>query len=271
MLAWNANHIRNPRRLGQHFLIDQSLLQRIVDHAALMRGETILEIGAGTGNLTAVIQRHASKVMAIEKDHRLATLLRQRFRHNNNVEVIEGDILKIALPTFDKVVATPPYNISSKLIFLLLKKSITSMTMVLQREFAQRLVADPRSANYGRLTVTVRHKADTELLDFVSRKAFRPVPRVDSFIIRIVPKTQIAAVNEGFLNQMLLYLFSQRRRILKGVLKHAMDTSTNEALEDLVEPKDLFEKRIFQLTTPEFESLANCLYPQRKLFKPLNK
>lgn len=242
----------------------------MVDHAALMRGETILEVGAGTGNLTAVIQRHTTKVMAIEKDHRLATLLRQRFRHNNNVEVIEGDILKIPLPTFDKVVASPPYNISSKLIFLLLERSTKPMTMILQKEFAQRLVADPGSANYGRLTVAVRHKADTELLDFVPRTAFRPIPRVDSFVIRIVPKTQIAVVNECFLNQMLLRLFSQRRRTLKGVLRHAMDTSTNEALEDLVEPTDLLKKRIFQLTTPEFESLANCLYPQRKLFKPLN-
>jgi 16S rRNA (adenine1518-N6/adenine1519-N6)-dimethyltransferase len=271
MLVWNANQIRNPRRFGQHFLIDRSVLNRIVEYATLKKNETILEIGAGTGNLTAVIQRHVGKVIAIEKDHRLAALLQQRFQNNCNVKVILGDILKLSLPVFDKVVASPPYSISSKLIFLLLKRNVKSMILVLQKEFALRLVADPGSTNYGRLTVAVTHKANTELLDFVPKTAFRPIPRVDSFIVRITPKIPIASVNERFLNQMMLYLFSQRRRTLKGVLRRAMEKRENKALQGLVESKDLLNKRVFQLTTSDFENLSNYLYPQRKLFKLLNK
>jgi 16S rRNA (adenine1518-N6/adenine1519-N6)-dimethyltransferase len=271
MLAWDASQIRNSRRFGQHLLIDRSVLHRLVEYATLKRNETILEVGAGTGNLTAAIQRRAGKVIAIEKDHRLATLLQQRFRDKDNVKVIVGDILKVSLPVFDKVVANPPYNISSKLIFLLLKRNVKSMTLVLQKEFALRLVAEPGSTNYGRLTVAVTHKTNTELLDFVPKTAFRPIPRIDSFIVRITPKTPITSVNEHFLNQMMLYLFSQRRRTLKGVLRRAMDQGKNETLQDLVGSKDLLNKRIFQLTTSEFENLSNYLYPQRKLFKLLNK
>jgi len=183
------------------------------------------------------------------------------------VKIVEGDVLRIRLPIFDKVVASPPYNISSKLIFSLLRRKLKSMTMVLQKEFALRLVADPGSAEYGRLTVALRHKANTHLLDFVPRTVFRPIPRVDSHIVRIIPKGDITSVNESFFGQTVRYLFSQRKRILRGVLKRAANTSLGEPLDSFVETADLLEKRIFQLTTHEFEILSNYLYPRRKLFK----
>jgi len=267
----NSRRIANPRRYGQNFLTDDTILQRIVDHAALRKDETILEVGAGTGNLTAVIRRHTNKAIAVENDHRLVGILRKRFQGDDNVEIIEGDILKVALPAFDKVVANPPYNISSKLIFLLLEKKFSSMTMVLQKEFASRLVAEAGSADYGRLTVAVNHKANVELLDFVPRTAFRPIPEVDSQIVRIVPKARIVPVNEVFLHQMMRYLFSQRRRTLRGVLRRATETIAKESLGKIIEPKDLLERRVFQLTTSEFEHLSNLLYPQRKILKQLSK
>ena len=267
----NSRRIANPRRYGQNFLIDDAILQKVVGHSALRSDETVLEVGAGTGNLTAAIRQHAHKVIAVEKDHRLVETLRNRFRGDNKVEIVEGDILKIPLPTFDKVVASPPYSISSKLIFLLLEKKLCSMTMVLQKEFALRLAAKAGSADYGRLTVSVKHKANVELLDFVPRTAFRPIPEVDSQIVRIVPKARITPVNEAFLQQMTRYLFSQRRRTLKGVLRRATETTAKESLERVIEPKDLLERRVFQLTSPEFEHLSNLLYPQRKILRQLNK
>jgi len=271
MVVRNSRQISNPQRSGQNFLTDDAILQRIVDHAVLREDETALEVGAGTGNLTALIRQYASRVIAVEKDRRLVNTLRKRFQRNDNVEIIEGDILKIPLPAFDKVVASPPYSISSRLIFLLLQKKFNSMTLVLQKEFALRLAAEAGSADYGRLTVAVNHKADVELLDFVPRTAFRPIPKVDSQIVRIVPKASIVPVNEVFLDQMMRYLFSQRRRALRGVLRRAAESNAKESLERIIEPKDLLKRRIFQLTPPEFENLSNLLYPQRKILKLLNK
>jgi len=267
MLTWDATRTRSLRRWGQHFLVDSAVLQKIADYAALRREETVLEVGAGTGNLTALLQRYAGKVIAIEKDRRLANLLRQRFHGKSHVEIIEGDILKVSLPAFNKVVSSPPYYISSKLIFLLLRKNFDSMTMTFQREFASRLVAESGSADYGRLTIAVKHRADVELLDFIPKTAFRPVPRVDSYIVRIVPKAEVPPVDEVFLDRMLRYLFSQRKRTLRGVLKRAMDPMMNRLLESLVRPTALLEKRIFQLTISELESLSDSLYPHQELLK----
>jgi len=267
MSVRDDGRIHSTRRWGQHFLVDAALLQKIVDYAMLQEGETILEVGAGTGNLTTALQRYASKVIAIEKDATLANLLRRKFHDKSNVEIVEGDVLKIPLPIFDKVVSSPPYYISSKLIFLLLKRDFDSMTMTFQKEFASRLVAEPGAPNYGRLTVAVQHRADVELLDLIPRKAFRPVPRVDSYIVRIVPRCETTHVDEDFLDRMVRHLFSQRRRILKGVLKRAMDSTTNSSLESLVKPSTLLDKRVFQLTTQEMENLSNCLHSHRRLFK----
>jgi len=267
MPARDDSRIHSIRRWGQHFLVDPAVLQKVVDYAVLEQGETILEVGAGTGNLTTVLQQYASKVIAIEKDPALANLLRRKFHGKSNVEIVEGDVLRISLPAFDKVVSSPPYYISSKLIFLLLRRDFDSMTMTFQKEFASRLVAEPGSANYGRLTVAVQHKADVELLDFIPRRAFRPVPRVDSYIVRIVPRHETTHVDEGFLDRMVRHLFSQRKRILKGVLKRAMDPSANRSLESLVRPRALLEKRVFQLTTHELENLSNCLHTHQSLFK----
>jgi len=267
MPARDDSRIHSSRRWGQHFLVDPAFLQKIVDYAVVQQGETILEVGAGTGNLTTILQRYASKVVAIEKDPALANLLQRKFHGKSNVEIVEGDVLRISLPTFDKVVSSPPYYISSKLIFLLLKRDFDSMTMTFQKEFASRLDAKPGSANYGRLTVAVQHRADVELLDFIPRSAFRPVPRVDSYIVRIAPRHETTHVDEDFLDRMVRYLFSQRKRILKGVLKRAMDSTANRSLESLVRPRALLEKRVFQLTTHELENLSNCIRTHQSLFE----
>jgi 16S rRNA (adenine1518-N6/adenine1519-N6)-dimethyltransferase len=154
---------------------------------------------------------------------------------------------------------------------MFLKRPLKPMTLVFQREFALRLTADPGSANYGRLTVAVRHRANTQLMEFVPRTAFRPIPKVDSCIVGITPKLFVTPVDENFLDQLIRYLFSQRRRTIKGALRHATRTAARKPLHSLVEPADLLEKRIFQLTPSEFESISNNLSPQRKLFKFSNR
>lgn len=263
----DASRNRKFKWLGQRFLVDSVVLHKIADYAMLRRDETVLEVGAGTGNLTSILEERVNKIIAIEKDPWLANFLRKKFHDKKHVEIIEGDILKVHLPPFDKVVSSPPYYISSRLTFLLLKKNFNSMTMTFQREFASRLVAEPGSPNYGRLTIAVKHRADVELLDFVPKTAFRPIPRVDSHIVRIVPRAKATCVNEVFLDRMVRYLFSQRKRTLKGVLNRAIDPKAKKPLESLVEPTALLQKRIFQLTTSELENLSNTLYPHQALFK----
>ncbi len=263
----DADRSRKSKQLGQHFLVDSVVLHKIADYAKLQRNETVLEVGAGTGNLTAILEERVDKVIAIEKDPRLANSLRKKFHDKKHVEIIEGDILKVPLPPFDKVVSSPPYYISSRLTFLLLKKNFNSMTTTFQREFASRLVAEPGLPNYGRLTVAVKHRADVELLDFVPKTAFRPIPRVDSHIVRIVQRAQATCVDEVFLDRMVRYLFSQRRRTLRAVLNRAIDPKATKPLEGLVKPNALLQKRVFQLTTFELENLSNTLYPHQALFK----
>ena len=108
--------VRIKKKLGQHFLTNEETKHRIVNYADIINKNIVLEIGAGTGDLTSIIKEKAMKVIAVEKDKDLVKILKGRFSNESKVEVIEGDILKIDLPQYDKIVSTPPYNISSKLI-----------------------------------------------------------------------------------------------------------------------------------------------------------
>jgi 16S rRNA (adenine1518-N6/adenine1519-N6)-dimethyltransferase len=144
------------RRIGQNFLVDRDVLSRIADYAELNPADSILEIGAGTGNLTEVLSRRAGRVYAVEVDGGLAMGLKGRFA---NVKVIEGDALKVELPDYNKVVSNLPYQISSKITYRLLSKPFDLAVLMYQREFAKRLIAAPGTAGYGRLSMVVGHYA----------------------------------------------------------------------------------------------------------------
>ena len=139
-------------------------------------------------------------------------------RDEKGLLVVQGDILRVDLPSFDKVVSSPPYTISSGLLFFLLARKFRSATMTFQKEFAERLVAKPGTRDYGRLTVMLQHAASAQLFDFVPRTAFRPVPKVDSFMVQIVPKKQRPDMNRELFSRMVKALFSQRRRIAGTVI-----------------------------------------------------
>jgi len=254
-----AHGVRPRKRLGQHFLTDRNVMRKLVEVAGLRPSDTVLEIGAGTGSLTSMIDKQAGRVIAIEKDPALASLLRGKFAESKNVQIIEGDVLKTQLPKFDKVVSSPPYNISSKLVLLLLKKSFERSVLILQKEFAERLAAQSGSGNYGRLTVMVGHKAYTRLIDIVPRRAFYPMPKVDSAIIELTPKEPgIRVFDEQLFCDLVRELFTQRRRRLRKAilcLLRRYGDKSNMLLDRLSIP----EKRVYQTTLEEFETLANEL------------
>ena len=255
-----AHGVRPRKKLGQHFLIDRNVMEKLVEVADLGPSDTVLEIGAGTGSLTSMIEKQAGRVVAIEKDPALTNLLRRKFAKSKNVQIIEGDILKIPLPKFDKVVSSPPYNISSKLVLLLLKKSFERLVLVLQKEFAERLVAESGSRNYGRLSVMVSHKAYVSLIDIVPRHAFYPTPKVDSAIVKLTPKeSRIRVFDEQLFCDLVRELFTQRRRRLQKVIVRLL-RRYGDKRSMLLRRLSIPEKRVYQTNVEEFETLANELY-----------
>lgn len=253
------------KKLGQHFLLNQRIMYEIVDYANIKNNDTILEVGAGTGNLTSVIKDKAGEVMAVEKDSLLVELLKNKFQSVKNIHIIEGDILDIELPYFNKVVSTPPYNISSKLIFLLLNTDYEVIVLALQKDFAERLVAKPGTKDYGRLTVMVECKANVELLGSISKNDFHPKPKVDSAIVRIIPKKKPEDVLElESFKEFVQILFSQRRRTLRKVIIHYLKIKSYENVELIITNINIIDKRVYQLSVDEFKHLFMDITKQIK-------
>jgi 16S rRNA (adenine1518-N6/adenine1519-N6)-dimethyltransferase len=246
------------KRLGQNFLTDKRWLEKIASYAEISPDDIVLEVGPGLGGLTQLLQTKAKKVITVEKDPVLVEFLSRKFLNNPKVEIITGDILKIDLPDYNKVVATPPYNISSKLLFLLLRRRCQTIILALQKEFAERLVAKPGTKDYGRLTVMIAHKARAEILDHISRDAFNPRPKVDSAIIKVTLADTKKGIDEEPFVDVVRGLFTQRRRTLRVSLKHYLRDKTQSFPKEIYE-LGILDKRVFQLSVEEFEEIARGL------------
>lgn len=177
---------RANKRLGQNFLLDDSVVKRQVGFADLSSKDTVLEIGPGLGNLTEALLKTGAKVVAVEQDAEFCRFLARRF--GDRLQLVQADAVKAFLPEFNKVVSNLPYQISSPITFKLLDIGFDVAVLMLQREFAERMVAKARSDDYGRLSVGVYYRADCEILMSVHPHAFWPQPKVDSCVVRLVPK-----------------------------------------------------------------------------------
>ncbi|HEX9906946.1 MAG TPA: 16S rRNA (adenine(1518)-N(6)/adenine(1519)-N(6))-dimethyltransferase RsmA [Thermoplasmata archaeon] len=205
------------KRLGQNFLLDESVISRQVDFAEISSEDTVLEIGPGLGNLTEAILATGAKVVAVEKDPDFVRFLQKRF--GPRLQLIQADAVKAFLPEFDKVVSNLPYQISSPIVFKLLEIGFESAVLMLQLEFAERMVAKPGTQEYGRLSVGVYYRADCEILFKVPPSAFWPQPRVDSCVVRLVPKEPPFVVgNEAFFFEVVRAIFSHRRKKIANSL-----------------------------------------------------
>jgi 16S rRNA (adenine1518-N6/adenine1519-N6)-dimethyltransferase len=209
------------KRLGQHFLVDPNVLRRIVGLADLTQQDLVCEIGPGGGALTALLCRAAGRVLALEVDSRMVEFLREELGENPNVEIQERDALRFPfehLPESTVVVANLPYNISTPILFRLLegRTQIRRMVLTLQLEVAQRLVAKPGTKQYGVLTVLAQHVADVRFGFKVSPKCFRPVPDVDSGVVRLDIRHEDSAVQEDMapFQVMVRSAFGHRRKTL---------------------------------------------------------
>jgi 16S rRNA (adenine1518-N6/adenine1519-N6)-dimethyltransferase len=240
------------KKLGQHFLVDRRVLSRIGDYACLSEEDRVLEIGPGTGNLTRVLSERTGTVFAIEVDPALASSLEGRFM---NVVVIRGDALKVPLPDYNKIVSNLPYQISSKITFRLLERPFDLAVLMYQREFAERMVASPGTKDYGRLTLNVSLRAEAEILEFVPRGAFRPMPQVESAIVRLRPHETRIPVDEKVFDDLTRGLFSMRRKKVKRSLA-AMRISSG--VLSGIDP-DLLEKRPQELSLEDVVDLARAV------------
>jgi len=244
------------KRLGQNFLRDHNTARRIVAAGKLSSDDIVLEPGPGYGTLTRLIVETGARVLAVEKDHRLAQDLREYFLHEPRVSVLEGDVLKIQIPEFNKIVGTPPYNISSKLILLMVNRKVDLASVVLQKEFGQRLLAEPGSGDYGRLSVMSQRSLDIERIAEVPRSVFQPRPTVDSVLLRLSRKKARSEADPKLFEWLVRELFVQRRRLVRGALKHSLKKFRPELVDAIVQRMEVPVSRVFQLSPAEFESLA---------------
>ncbi|KAK7307506.1 hypothetical protein VNO77_40636 [Canavalia gladiata] len=210
---------------GQHILINPRILDTIVRKSAINPTDTVLEIGPGTGNLTLKLLEAANKVVAIEIDHRMVHVLKKRVLERGlqgKLRVFEGDALRTKFPQFDMVVANIPYRISSPLVMKLVygTSSFRSATLLLQKEFARRLLANPGDSEFNRLAVNVKLLADVEFVMDVSKRDFLPSPKVDSSVVIIRPKPQVPNVDLLRWRAFTRTCFSNKNKTLGAIFRH---------------------------------------------------
>jgi 16S rRNA (adenine1518-N6/adenine1519-N6)-dimethyltransferase len=222
---------RAKRSLGQNFLIDPNLQRRIVGALRISPGDEILEIGPGQGALTRHLVGQASRLILVELDDQLARRLQADYADRGTVTVLNRDILTVdpltmtAHPERLKVIGNIPYNITTPIIFHFLERRPrpAELLLMVQRELADRLLATPGGKTYGALAVGVQSVADVERVLNVGRNAFRPVPEVDSTVVRITPHTppRLDPEVELALRSLTRTLFGQRRKQLQKTLRDA--------------------------------------------------
>ena len=242
-------------KLGQNFLINKKIAEKEVEYASINMRDTVLEIGPGQGILTYFLASKAKKVIAVEIDKKLVEKLKKTLPEN--VELINNDILKIDLknlPKFNKVVSNLPFQISSPFTFKLLKYDFELAILIYQKEFADRMVAKPKTSSYSRLSVNVYYYANCEILEVVSKSCFRPQPKVDSRMIKLIPRMNPAfnVDDENFFFDLTKNLFNFRRKKIGTIINYLYD----------FEYKDIpfIEKRVEELTPEQIGDLSNYLY-----------
>lgn len=251
--ALEAAGISPRRRLGQNYVVDEGLISCLLGAAVLSGKETVLEIGAGTGNLTCRLAEAAGRVIAVEKDGAAARYLARRFKGRRNVEVVEGDILAMPLPEAERVVSNLPYSISTPITFKLLTEGGFDLAVLTyQTEVAERLVARPGTPGYSRLSVMTALMAKVRRVRDFPPEAFYPRPKVGSTVVTLERRTTFGLDAEP-LGGTLKALFSQRRRLLKKALvAYAKMGGAEPGSAAAAVPQGLLGKRVFEITPEEF-------------------
>lgn len=260
------------KKFGQNFLIDPHVLDRIIAAADISKDDFVLEIGPGIGTMTQLLCEHAARVAAVEIDQNLIPILKDTLSDYDNVEIINQDILKVNIAELAqeknhgkpiKVVANLPYYITTPIIMGLFESQVPleSITVMVQKEVADRMQVGPGTKDYGALSLAVQYYAKPEIVANVPPNCFMPRPSVGSAVIRLTrhEKPPVEVADEKLMFRLIRASFNQRRKTLVNGLKNASDLSyTKEEIEAAITALDLpLTIRGEALTLEQFAALSN--------------
>ena len=250
--------VQKPKRsLGQNFLIDDNIAKKLINCANLTCNDVVLEIGPGRGALTALIAPKVKHLIAVELDRTLATGLKKTFNNNKNVKIINADFILLDIAqhckhgTKIRIIGNIPYNLSGPIIFKVLDNymRVEDMLLMLQKEVAHRIVAKPRTKDYGLLSIFNQAVADPKILFDVSPHVFRPRPKVSSSVVHWVfpeePKYYVK--DRALFRTVLRTAFSQRRKTMRNSLREMLPENMTDCMVLSKRPEELTVKELIKL------------------------
>ncbi len=229
-------------------MVSRRWLSAIADSLEIEQSDVVIELGAGTGNLSEeLLKRGPKKLVLVEKDPYMLSSLRFRFSGNDRVEIVNRDIRKIfPLMNYDKIAANPPYYLSSFIILGLVKSKFKRAVLTFQKEFAERLIAQPGTPEYGSLSVIASLSFSMKKIGMVERNAFFPPPKVDSIVLVIEPKGMPEEKREAILKYAKI-IFSRRKRTLKNVLKPILGEKSKDVPYSTRRPYHLTPEEVLEV------------------------
>lgn len=268
MPTGHYGRLRPKKSLGQNFLRDENICRKIIGAIKPGERDVIVEIGPGEGALTKYLAPRVARLILVEIDDRVVARMRREY-DQPNVEVLHRDILEMQLDPFAgagdrklRIVGNIPYNITSPILLHLLEQRAwtSDVTLMMQREVAKRLVAEPSTKDYGILSVSFQLYFDVLLLFDVSPNAFHPKPKVTSSVVRLVPleKPRYVVADEQFFREMVRATFGKRRKTLRNSLSYFID----EVPE--LPPRFDLQRRPESLSVKDLVELANALASRLK-------
>jgi len=268
------------KSLGQNFIIDANVLKNMIHYANIHEHSGVIEVGPGIGALTEQLAIHAKKVVAYEVDQRLLPILQDTLQAYNNIHIIHQDILQANLHADIKVhfsniedihiVANLPYYITSPIMMSLLqaKLPVKNMTMMLQKEVAERIIAHPNNKDYGSLSVIVQYFSDVEKVMQISPHVFLPQPKVDSSILKLTLRNEppVQVSNESYFFSFVRACFANRRKTLRNNLRsYFKKLLTKTTIDHILKTTGIDgQRRGESLTINDFAQLANAFYAVTK-------
>ncbi len=258
-------NITPRKRLSQHFVIDPLMIKKFLEYARPLRDKVVLEVGAGIGTITRYLALEAKKVIAVEIDGRLVRVLRNELSNYDNIEIVRQDILKYNLKNVDIVISNTPYHISTPLLFKLSEITFKRAVLMFQSDLVKRLIANPGSPDYGRLTLTVNMLYKIEVKESYSPRSFYPPPEVPSTMVILEPKELSDDDKRRFtmLSDLTRYLFSQRNKLAYKPLRSYLEQKNIEFLFHQIyqEKEYILRKRVRDLDIDEILEIIDLLLP----------